>query len=209
MCLRLSSVRLLPHFNSWLPVRAVSRCLSPPSARTSCPRTGGCWRLSVPTVCGPGLVVRLTVFCRCSSLLSVHRVPSLVEFFGRAAAVCCVLIGCCPRCRTEACPLSSGDVLPLPPVSPAVQPHVVLLSASSVLQRWEGACSPSLCMCMWLARGVGSLHHGSTRVVALFAPKALCLPVPASRALGLSLLALRWVRWTPPVVLHLPAGTHF
>ena len=48
MCLRLSSVRLLSHFNSWLPVRAVSRCLSAP-VRTyvlHVPERVVCWRLS-------------------------------------------------------------------------------------------------------------------------------------------------------------------
>ena len=181
----------------------------PPSARTSCPRTGGCWRLSVPALCGLVWLYISLCFIAAPLFLSVYRVPSLVEFFGRAAAVCCVLIGCCPRCRTEACPLSSGDVLPLPPISPAVQPHVVLLSVSSVLQRWEGACSPSFMsvyvVCAW-GRFPAPRINACRCVVC---PQTSCLPVPASRALGLSLLALRWVRWTPPVVLRSTPSTRW
>ena len=70
--LRLSGVRLLSHFTFMVacPSRftPVSCCVClPPSARTSCPRTGGCWRLSVWFGCASHCI------CRCSSLHPVRR----------------------------------------------------------------------------------------------------------------------------------------
>ena len=69
------------------PFTPVSRRVSRPSARTSCPRTGGCWRLSAWFGCASQCV-----FFSLLLSMSVHRVPSREE-------VCCVLachlVPCC------------------------------------------------------------------------------------------------------------------
>ena len=68
MCLRLSSVRLLSHYKSWLlsePFHSrVPSCVSPRPHVLHVPE-----RASVcPRFVRPGLIVRLTVFCRCAPL---------------------------------------------------------------------------------------------------------------------------------------------
>ena len=67
---RPSSVPLQIHGCLSEPFTPVSRCLSPPSTRTSCPRTGGCWRLSAWF----GLCLSKCFFLSLLLSMSVHRV---------------------------------------------------------------------------------------------------------------------------------------
>ena len=143
MCLRLSSVRLLSHFNSWLPVRALS--LPYPVVCRPRPHVLHVPERVVVGVCLSPLYAALVwlgismCFCR---YVGSSCVPSPVELFGlpvvfrlmmasRKAEIesfcpvtCCVVLCCVVLCCVVLC---------LTRVSPLQCSHIVLLDAASVL----------------------------------------------------------------------------